>query len=466
MRDKVTVYPTFIKNPTSERRYYYTELLAEDVPADIEDQIAAGSTEYRKWTSLNKSYPGTRYYKLTIVAGVNYQSSMTEDKLISSAKTWSGREITGFETIGKAGDTASNCTTSDFQKAFFENDKDGILNKHGRVEYYMPRKMNTITLVMDGGKVEGIEKLDNYKISGVNYIGTYLYNQMIKLPNSEDIELKQAEFEGWFLDEEYKTPYVVGKMPVNGLVLYAKYKYFSVNVKYYDGELIKNNFYNFNEFLSKHDLEGTDYENLKVGDEVEGKGIFQGWRYYANNSNVLIEFALNLELVDTEYNIHATWKDKKYTVTFMEDKAEGDFSELTSMEVVSGGKNTLALNKKRTPVLSLEGYDFIGWSKTSNDTEVNFNAATRIVEDIVVYPIWNRIKVNVTYNANNGKMTESNKKVTLYHGQSFDEINETLLDKDSVTREGYIFRGWETEDKEMFQTDQLIKEDTILYAKW
>lgn len=88
-----------------------------------------------------------------------------------------------------------------------------------------------------------------------------------------------------------------------------------------------------------------------------------------------------------------------------------------------------------TPVRN--GYTFCGWYDTADcSSEEVKTIPARTRNDVILYAKWERNKYNVSFEANGGDISET--PITQYE---FNESEETLL-PDSVSKEGFIFKGW------------------------
>lgn len=134
------------------------------------------------------------------------------------------------------------------------------------------------------------------------------------------------------------------------------------------------------------------------------------------------------------------WSNK--TVSFN----TGDAAAIDPIEVEYGQK----LELPDDPVK--EGSEFAGWY-TDSEFAVEFDAESRIVEDITLYAKFGEA-VTITFN---GTDLEA---VSILKG--------TKVTEPTPTKEGYVFGGWfkeSTFDTE-FDFDAAIDEDTVIYAKW
>lgn len=134
------------------------------------------------------------------------------------------------------------------------------------------------------------------------------------------------------------------------------------------------------------------------------------------------------------------------------------------------------------PIISLPSgdYEFSGWY-TSPMGDVEFDFSMPVVEDTIIYARWQPITElmrTVTFNFNGGegeREVEDGLLITIPYGITTTVVHESsvgnLYDELSITirREGYQLIGWSTvlnSSIDVFDFEQLIEEDIILYALW
>lgn len=443
-RYEVTLSPTQVANPYTETRYYYVEL----TDAEKAEYLANGNDlpgeTVKEWTTTNTTYGGTRYYKLFQVAATSNQSGSPA----GNAKNWPGRDIEGFETIG----TTGTCTTGQFQQVELVSGKDYIIN------YFMPRKSNTLTLVTGSGVIQSPDS--RLVLGSGRYTATIKYQEPLDSILPSDVTLANYDFEGWYLDEFYELEYTGGNMPGNNLTLYAKYRGIEVTVIYNDGQNIATKTYARGVKLNSHELQGTLYENAQKGDIIPGKGIFLGWYYdIGENQQATVEFPLGLTLTRDTYVLKAHLTPQVYAVTFVGNENNTEVTYATQ-SVTSGTNNTLAKSGHTNLVPPARAnYAFKGWTTVKNGTVVNFTTATPVLDDITVYAVWELVDVSVTFETNGGSAVAPVTGLT----------PGSTITQPSTNRPGYSFGGWYKEptfvNKWNFATDE-VKSDITLYAQW
>lgn len=102
-----------------------------------------------------------------------------------------------------------------------------------------------------------------------------------------------------------------------------------------------------------------------------------------------------------------------------------------------------------------EGYSFLGWSYSSDGSNV-FQDFTP-TEDVTIYAVWEINQYSITFEG-----TEDNafSSITLNYGAQ--------VNLENPNREGYLFQGWYTSNDfdEVFVLTSMPANDITLYAKW
>lgn len=136
------------------------------------------------------------------------------------------------------------------------------------------------------------------------------------------------------------------------------------------------------------------------------------------------------------------WRDGspiKYKVKFV---SEGKLIKTTE---ASYGRSATAPNVKKS------GYVLAGWDKNFDD----------VTSDMTVNAQWKAASYTITYDANGGKISKSNKSVTYL---------EKYGNLDTPTRNGYTFDGWYTSATGGVQITSESKveitKDITIYAHW
>lgn len=113
-------------------------------------------------------------------------------------------------------------------------------------------------------------------------------------------------------------------------------------------------------------------------------------------------------------------------------------------------------NSITLPILTAEGYIFLGWATSATATS-GMTGAYKPTTSVTLYAVWKKIHT-VTYNANGHGTTPS--EVTVEDGNSI-----TLP---TLAAEGYIFLGWSTDSTATSGTtgSYTVTASVTLYAVW
>ena len=248
-------------------------------------------------------------------------------------------------------------------------------------------------------------------------------------------------FDGWYLDQEL-TKGVDSTTTVDtssNHTLYAKW----------NAKKIKVNF----ETNSENTIEPIEvtynetYGTLPV--PTKENYIFEGW--YLEQE--LINKVDDNTLVKTSSNhtLYAKYNGKKYNLTI--DSNGGNYDGDTSIDLVLGTNYTL---KEPTR----EGYTFVEWQVTGNNSSISENLFTMGTEDASVKAIWKANKYTVVYSSGT-ELDKESIEVT------YDSAYGTLAVPQKV---GYKFIGWYLEDTYENRVDSstIVKtsKSHILYAKY
>ena len=149
----------------------------------------------------------------------------------------------------------------------------------------------------------------------------------------------------------------------------------------------------------------------------------------------------------------------EYTLTFNSNGGSGEMKAQTAEE---GTEITIAQN-----AFTYDGYDFTGWNTADDGSGTSYEAGAKLTltADITLYAQWEKIifcTIKFDANGGEGKVPDD---ITIASGK------QTTLPAVELTKDGYIFAGWNTatdgsganyEDKASITTNSSI----TLYAKW
>ncbi len=146
-----------------------------------------------------------------------------------------------------------------------------------------------------------------------------------------------------------------------------------------------------------------------------------------------------------------------YTLTFNANGGSGTMAAQTFEEGVS---QALAAN-----TFTRSGYTFTGWNTSPDGSGTSYTnkQIITLTQDITLYAQWERIKYNLSFDANGGEGTMA--------AQTFEAGVSQAIAANAFTRSGYNFIGWNSNadgsgtsysDKQVIS----IANDLTLYAQW
>lgn len=239
-----------------------------------------------------------------------------------------------------------------------------------------------------------------------------------------------------------------------------------------------------NTYTVKFDANGgegsMDVQTAYYGDETtlppntftrEGY-TFAGWNTKADGTGNKYADRADVKNLTSEENgevtLYAQWQKNSYTVKFDANDGEGTMAD-----------ESFDYNDEKaltTNTFTRTGYAFDGWSTTKDgiggtkytDGEAVKNLTTENNGSITLYAQWIAIRYTVKFDANNGEGTMDD--------ESFYYNEEKKLTKNTFTRTGYTFDGWNTEangsgtaytdEQAVKNLTTIPKHEVTLYAQW
>ena len=188
--------------------------------------------------------------------------------------------------------------------------------------------------------------------------------------------------------------------------------------------------------------------------------LFTGWNTATNGKGTAYKDQETVKIKGHTV-LYAQWELATgiYTVTF---DANGGIGEMAQQIFDAAEPQALYPN-----AFYYEGYQFTGWNSSPNGKGKDYinEQSITISTDLTLYAQWYPMENTyfVIFNANGGEGT--------MESQAFKEYVYQKLDSNSFTREGYLYKGWNTkadgsgysyQDGVMIQ----INANMMLYAQW
>lgn len=174
---------------------------------------------------------------------------------------------------------------------------------------------------------------------------------------------------------------------------------------------------------------------------------FGGWYTSASGGTKVSSLT-----VTKNQTLYAYWSINQYTITF---NASGGKVSPTSLTYDYGRVTDVF------PTPTREHYTFQGWyTSASGGTEIT---SLKVTKNQTLYAHWKPISYRITFDANGGTFTDDFSGVWVSYGLVFGSFPPP-----SVTRSGYYFLGWYTEEYggEEVTDDTPITGDMTVYAHW
>ncbi len=156
-----------------------------------------------------------------------------------------------------------------------------------------------------------------------------------------------------------------------------------------------------------------------------------------------------------DVSLYAIWEITKYTITYDENGGTG----APESQIKTYGTNLVLSDI----IPEREGYNFLGWSTTS-DGEVEYNPGDTYTKNEIVtlYAVWKEITYSVTYQFDGGTIGPQTQEKHYW--------SDLILTDKIPERMGYTFLGWATSaDGEVEYNPgdtYMANEPLTLYAVW
>lgn len=186
--------------------------------------------------------------------------------------------------------------------------------------------------------------------------------------------------------------------------------------------------------------------------------VFVGWNTKKDGSGINYNDEQEVKL-DNNLELFAQWVPINYKVEFNSD------GEIKEQSFVYDEKKKLDSN-----TFTKEGYIFKEWNTMEDGSGTSYNDKQEVINltnidgaVIKLYAQWKNNSIVITYNSNDDSNQISEQDISIN--------TNTKLNKNTFTRVGYIFNGWNTkkDGSGTSYTDQQtinFSDDVTLYVQW
>jgi len=278
------------------------------------------------------------------------------------------------------------------------------------------------------------------------------YDGKVKL---KDPKRTGYDFKGWYSDSKFK--HRVKSVKNKNMTLYAKWQAHMYYVKFAKNGGKGSVYYRVCQYGKNYQLSACKYTR-------EGYN-FTGWNTKKDGSGKAYADKASFKNLTSKdgktVSLYAQWELKKYKISY---KGVPDGSKNPNRKTYTVKTGTFKLKDA-----SNEGYDFKGWYSDSKKTKKITSVKKGGTGTKTIYSKWTPHKYVIVFNANGGKGSMDSMPSRKY-GKSY------TLTKNSFTRSGYEFAGWNTSPNgkgTKFKDGASVKNLTpqhggkvTLYAQW
>ncbi len=198
------------------------------------------------------------------------------------------------------------------------------------------------------------------------------------------------------------------------------------------------------------------------------------WLHYEQDkmSQKVSDILKNSVFNNTKIMVYGTWTDNYVTISF---DANGGTGTMTSINIEphprswSNGdynEDVIKNNKIKNNLFTKAGYIFTGWNTKADGTGTSYRDGqwVKFSESQTLYAQWEaESKYIITFYANDGTIN--------FTTQGIPDAIITKLNKNTFTRTGYTFTGWNTkaDGTGTSYTDEyqmMISNNLVVYAQW
>ena len=182
--------------------------------------------------------------------------------------------------------------------------------------------------------------------------------------------------------------------------------------------------------------------------------VFTGWNTEANGNGTSYTSTISIE---DDMTLYAQWEINQYTITF---NSNGGLGSMMPQQFLY---NTSTNLKKNT--FTKDGFKFVGWNTEIDGTGTSYTdeQSVMVSSNLTLYAQWEINQYTITFNSNGG--------LGSMMPQQFLYNTSTNLKKNTFTKDGFKFVGWNTEidGTGVSYTDEqsvMVSSNLTLYAQW
>ena len=314
----------------------------------------------------------------------------------------------------------------------------------GDIDLYAKWVANTYTVALNNSEPE---------YGSINGAGEYAFDSSATVRATETTGYN---FLGWYdendqIVSENKTYTFTIK---GDITLTAKWNYYTITT-ISDNEIAGS--------VKKYSaVKTTPGNNVYLTATTNSGYTFKGW-YLGDD----------LISTNTSFNVVMPKKNVEYTAKWIACPVSINVND-TSAGYVSGMDDTTHIGQEITvTAISNKGYTFLGWFAENEKLTDNPSYTFVIEEETVVYTAkW--ATYIATFQSSGGGYVPATVSFDLNGGSGIAPDPQLITPVDSLvypeipTRDGYVFRGWFTDQActTLFDINESIQESTVLYAGW
>lgn len=303
-----------------------------------------------------------------------------------------------------------------FDSAYIGNKLSGIISENDALTLKVYYKRNLTSLTFNSNEGELVESL------------SLKHGSTLSLP----IPIKTGHsFLGWYIDDNFTTPFTENTVPIDGITLIAKWQINQYTIS----------------FVSNAEITVTSItSNYNDVISAPSSPIRQGYTFvgWFTDSDLLIPFIFN-RMPAENITLYAKWQPGNETMTFVTNGGDA-IAPIT----------TFVDSDVTKPIPVYDGFIFVDWYTDISLTKV-FSSWKMPVGGITLYAKWEPIDYTLVFDSCGGSTVDS---ITLPYTSVIPMPN-------NPTRTGYIFDGWYIDIDCTTPFDFYMPlNGAIVYAKW